>query len=95
MCLKCGLEHFLGNTTQHCKPTSNLKNQIYWGLKNWTTKLGPEATEVIMRHVELCQVKNISARIDKICIERFETQILLPSQEHQKKFAQQKNFNPS
>ena len=43
-----------------------------------------------MRHVELCQVKNISARIDKICIERFETQILLPSQEHKKKFAQQK-----
>ena len=41
-------------------------------------------------HVELRQVKNISARIDKICIERFETQILLPSQEHQKKFAQQK-----
>ena len=37
-----------------------------------------------MRHVELCQVKNISARIDKICIERFETQILLPSQEHKK-----------
>ena len=57
---------------------------MYWGLKNWTTELGPEATEVIMRHVELCQVKNISARIDKICIERFETQILLPSQEHQK-----------
>ena len=48
---------------------------------------GPAATEVIMRHashVELRQVKNISARIDKICIERFETQILLPSQEHQK-----------
>ena len=46
-------------------------------------------------HVELCQVKNISARIDKICIERFETQILLPSQEHQKKICTAKNFNPS
>ena len=43
-------------------------------------------------HVELRQVKNISARIDKISIERFETQILLPSQEHQKKNLHSKKF---